>query len=456
MKKRTFLKTSSALALGSMVAPVVSCTNSNTPVEEVSETMVRTNWSGNLKYNAKNYYEPKTIDELQDAIKKANKVRVVGSQHCFNKIADTPYTQISSVGLPKEIQINTNDNTVTVNAGASYGHICKTLYDKGYALHNLASLPHISIGGACATATHGSGVGNSNLGSAASAIEFLDASGTLHTLSRKVHGDQFIGATTHLGALGFITKITLDLLPKFDVRQDNYQFLPETELVENFEAIMSSGYSVSLFTDYKTDTINQVWIKTKIGTEAYSAPAEFYGAKAATKNIHPIVEISAENCTDQMGVPGPWYNRLPHFKMDFMPSSGEELQAEYFVPMEHAVEAYKKIKAMRDLIGPYLMISEIRTIAADEQWMSPFYQQASVAFHFTCLQDWAGLKKVLPVLEKELEPFRVRPHWGKMFTMEPALLQGLIPKLNDFKNLVAEYDPDGKFRNDFVQRNLYN
>jgi xylitol oxidase len=317
-------------------------------------------------------------------------------------------------------------------------------------------LPHISVAGACATATHGSGVKNGNLATAARAIEFVNANGDLITLSRDKDGERFEGAVVGLGGLGIVTRLTLDVQPTYFMKQAVYQHLPVKELTANFNAIEASGYSVSLFTDWITPKINQVWIKSRVekGDSTPLAP-EFYGAKLATRNLHPLENLSAENCTEQMGVPGPWYERLPHFRMGFTPSNGHELQSEYFVPAEHAVEAILAVYKISDVVSPHLLISEIRTIAADNLWMSPCYKRDCVTIHFTWKPDWPAVKAALPVVEKTLAPFHARPHWGKLFTMSPAHLQPLIEKLPEFKELLLRYDAQGKFRNDFLAENLY-
>ena len=242
--------------------------------------------------------------------------------------------------MDRVVALDPEARTVTVESGMSYGQLCPYLHEKGFALHNLASLPHISIVGACATATHGSGVRNGNLATAVSALELVTANGDVLTLSRAKDGDTFLGAVVNLGALGVVTKVTLDVQPSFMMRQDVYENLPLAQLTDHFENIVSSGYSVSLFTDWQNKRINEVWVKRRIekGDSSPTKP-DFYGARLATKNLHPIAELSAENCTEQMGVPGPWYERLPHFRMGFTPSSGKELQSEYFVPRKDAVEA---------------------------------------------------------------------------------------------------------------------
>jgi xylitol oxidase len=275
-------------------------------------------------------------------------------------------------------------------------------------------------------------------------------------LSRSRDGETFHGAMVGLGALGVITKITLDIQPTYQMRQYVYENLPFAELKQHFDAIMSSAYSVSLFTDWQEQRINEVWLKSRIEQgERDQAARKVFGAKPATKNLHPIAALSAENCTPQMGIPGPWYERLPHFRMGFTPSAGKELQSEYFVPRRHAIEAILAIERLHDQVGPHLLISEIRSIAADNLWMSTCYKEPRVTIHFTWKQDWAAVSKLLPIIERELAPFDVRPHWGKLFTISPEKLRSSYQKLPDFIELCRRYDPKGKFRNDFLNRNIF-
>lgn len=447
MKRKTFLKTSTALIAGSFLPTMISCK------QEVKA--VRKNWAGNYTYKAQNLHQPNTVEEVQALVKKLNQQKALGSCHCFNDIADSPLDQISTLNLNKVVSLDEKAMTVTVEGGSKYGQFSPELDKKGYALHNLASLPHISVAGACATATHGSGMKNGNLASAASAIEMVTGTGDIITLSREKDGDKFNGAVVGLGALGIITKVTLDVQKSFQVRQDLFQDLPLQQLKEHFEEIMSSGYSVSLFTDWQNGIISQVWVKRKVEADTKAMGADFFGAKAATKNLHPITALSAENCTDQMGVAGPWYERLPHFKMGFTPSSGEELQSEFFVPRQNAVDAILALEKKRDQITPQLMITEIRAIAADNLWMSPCYKQDCIAIHFTWKQHIPEVMQLLPMIEAELAPFNYRPHWGKLFTIAPALLHSRYERLPDFLNLVKEYDPKGKFKNDYLNKNIF-
>ena len=414
-----------------------------------------TNWAGNITYSTDNVFYPESTEEVQAVIKAHEKIKGLGTKHCFNRIADSSFSLLSTSKMKRIIALDTKNNTVTVEGGIKYGELAPYLDAKGYALHNLASLPHISVGGSITTATHGSGVKNQNLSGAVTALEVVIADGSIVHFSKEADAEKLQAAVVGLGALGIYTKVTLAIEPTYQVRQYVFTGMPVAELKENFEKIMSAGYSVSLFTDWQTDRINEVWIKSRVDDGVDHNEKEFFGATAATKNLHPIIALSADNCTEQMGVPGAWYERLPHFKMGFTPSSGKELQSEYFVPLHRAVEAFEAVSKLGRLIGPHLFITEIRTIAADDLWMSPCRHLTSVAIHFTWKQDTEAVMNLLPQIEKELAPFNARPHWGKVFTLNAKVLQSRYEKLDDFKKLVAEYDPSEKYKNEFLQENIY-
>jgi xylitol oxidase len=414
------------------------------------------NWAGNIEYSTDQLYSAESLAQVQSYVKKQSKLKVLGTRHCFNTIADSKDSFLSLKAMDEVVALNPETRTVTVNAGMTYGQLSPYLHTKGFALHNLASLPHISVAGACSTATHGSGEKNGNLATAVSALEIVTAAGEVVKLSRQDDGEVFAGAVVGLGALGVITKVTLNLQPTFLMRQYVYENLPLTEMKNHFDAIEASGYSVSLFTDWQDQRINEVWIKSRVEEgQAFTATPEFFGAKLATKNLHPIAALSAENCTEQVGVPGPWYERLPHFRMGFTPSAGKELQTEYFVPRKHAVEAILAVERLREQTGPHLLISEIRTVAADHLWLSPCYEQDCVTIHFTWKPDWPEVRKLLPIIERELAPFHPRPHWAKLFTISPGELRSCYKKLPDFVQLTGKYDPQGKFRNEFLDSNIF-
>ena len=415
---------------------------------------IKTNWAGNYEYGTRHVSMPETVEQIQQLVAQSKKLKVLGTRHSFNGIADSDEHLISLERLPRVVDIDSERQRVSISANVTYGELCRQLHPAGFALHNLASLPHISVAGACATATHGSGVNNKSLAGAVSEMEIVTASGDVVTVSREQSGDAFVGMVVHLGGLGVITRLQLDLIPAFEMYQVIYEQLPFTELEAHFDAIMSSAYSVSLFTNWQTENIPQVWLKTRVEGNVTPQP-EFFGAKAAQKPLHPIAGFSAETCTEQMGVPGAWHERLPHFRFEGTPSAGNELQSEYFVPRHHAIEALRAVHSLRDKIAPHLWVSEIRTVAADDFWMSPCYQRDSVAIHFTWKPNWAEVRQVLPQIESALAPFDARPHWGKLFSIPPQKLQALYEKLPDFRQLLQHYDPQGKFRNAFLDTHLF-
>ncbi|SLL37067.1 xylitol oxidase [Mycobacteroides abscessus subsp. abscessus] len=417
---------------------------------------LKRNWAGNFQYSTSNWHEPESVEEVQQLVSRLTKLRVIGTRHSFNSIADSNENIVSLQKLNKVLHIDRENESVTVEAGIKYGDLCHVLHQHGYALHNLASLPHISVAGACATATHGSGNHNQNLATAVRSIEVVTADGSIVNFSREKSEEELHGAVVGLGGIGVVTKLTLDIQPTHQMRQDVYENLPLAQLAHDFDAIYSSAYSVSLFTDWQNETFNQVWLKSKLtDDQAFSLGQDFYGAKAAKENLHPVPGVGAENCTAQLGVPGDWLDRMPHFRMDFTPSKGQELQSEYIMAREHAYEALCAISEIREQIAPHLFISEVRTIAQDELWLSPSYKQDSVAFHFTWQDKWEEVQKVLPLIEAQLEPFQAKPHWGKLFTTSPAKIQSLYEKMPDFQQLLLKYDPNGKFRNEFLSRYVF-
>jgi xylitol oxidase len=414
------------------------------------------NWAGNLTYSAARLHRPEAIEQLQEVVRSNRKLRVLGSRHSFNAIADCAEDLVSLDKLPQTVTFDDERRTVTVNAGVTYGQMCPQLHYEGYALHNMASLPHISVAGAVATATHGSGDGNGNLATAVAAMELITATGDAVVLSRDQHGDTFNGTVVGLGGLGVVTKLTLDVRAAFSAQQEVYENLPIAQLEAHFDEIMSSAYSVSLFTDWHSDRVNQVWLKRRLADDsALPLAPTFFKATLAPDQRHPIVALPAEPCTMQMGIPGSWFERLPHFRIDQTPSAGEELQSEYFVPRHHAVAAMRAVRQLRDRIAPHLMISEVRTIAADALWMSPCYQQACIGLHFTWKRDWPAVKQVLPLIEEALAPFEPRPHWGKLFMLPPVAVQACYPRLTEFRALLREFDPGGKFRNAFLDQYIF-
>ena len=448
MNKRAFLKGSAATAAAMMLPELTAASAfADAPIP-------RTNWSGNYRYSTGNVLQPASTAETQDAVRSLTGARALGTRHSFNGIADSTVAQISTLKL-KDVDLNPASSTVTVGAGIRYGDLAVLLDHQGFALHNLASLPHISVGGACATATHGSGMRNGNLATAITAIEFVAADGSVHTLSRKQDPDRFPGAVVALGALGIVTHLTLALQPRFDMTQIVYQNLPFSELEHHLPGIMGAGYSVSLFTDWQNGRAGELWIKRRVDQGgAAPPPATFYNATLATKKLHPIPDHPAEACTDQLNTVGPWYERLPHFKLNFTPSSGQELQTEFFVPFDRGYEAIRAVETLRDRITPHLYITELRAIAADDLWMSMAYERPSLAIHFTWKLEPEAVGKLLPQIEAKLAPFAARPHWAKVYTMNSTQIDPLYPRANDFRALAQAFDPKGKFSNAYLRNHI--
>lgn len=447
MNKREFLKTAGALVAGSVLQRVA---RGEQPV-----ATPRTNWAGNLVYSTNNVQSPGTVDEVRAAVKSASSLRALGARHSFNAIADSTHEQISLARLI-EMTLDETTHTVTVGGGVTYAQLAPWLDAKGYALHNLASLPGITVAGACATATHGSGLNNGNLATAVAAVELVTADGDLVELKRERDGEQFLGAVVGLGAVGVVTRTTLEVQPTYKVAQAVYRGLSFEELGRHFEEIFASGYSVSVFTDWQNRRAEQLWVKRRLkeGDANQWAP-EFYGAKLATEKLHPLAGHPTESVTDQLGIPGPWYDRLPHFRIGQTPSSGQELQTEYLVPWTSGWDAVLAVEKLREKIGPHIFVTELRTVAADRLWMSTAYQRASLAIHFTWKPQWDAVRQVLPLIEAQLSPFLPRPHWGKLFTLPTAQLELCYTQLPTFRALTARYDQQGKFSNAFVRANLY-
>jgi xylitol oxidase len=415
-----------------------------------------TNWAGNYTYAAARLHEPETLEQLQEVVRSNPVLKVLGSRHSFNDIADTPGGLLSLARMPRSVEVDAAAATVTVDGALRYGELCGILEAAGFALHNLASLPHISVAGACATATHGSGDRSGGLATAVSALELVTADGEVKVLTRRAERGEFEGAVVSLGALGVVTKLRLDLEPTFRVRQDVYEDLAMARLADHFDEVTSSAYSVSLFTDWRRQTFGQVWLKRRIGNgQTFESPSTLFGATLATTPRHPIPGLSPDACTPQLGLPGPWHDRMPHFRMDHTPSSGAELQSEYFVPRGHAIDALLAVDRLRDRIAPLVQVSEVRTIAADDLWMSPAFGRPSVAVHFTWKPEWPAVRELLPAIEDALRPFEPRPHWGKVFRIGAAELRPRYERLPDFVELARRHDGQGKFRNAFLDRLVF-
>ncbi|QXG76218.1 FAD-binding protein [Modestobacter sp. L9-4] len=408
------------------------------------------NWAGNYRYGATALHRPASLTELQEVVARTPQLHVLGSRHSFNGVADSAeLVSLEDMTDAASLVVSPDRRTVTVDAGLKYGEITEALHREGLALHNLASLPHISVAGAVATATHGSGVGNRNLAGAVAGLELVTSDGELVRVAR---GDaDFAGMVVGMGALGVLTRVTLDVEPEFSVAQRVFDHLPWDALFENFEEIVSSAYSVSLFTLFGGD-VDMVWTKSR--TDGPAVPEEMFGARPADGERHPIPGIDPTPATPQLGVAGLWSDRLPHFRMGFTPSNGDEIQTEYLLPRSQAVAGLQALLRLGPAIRPLLQTCEIRTIAADDLWMSTAQGQDSVAFHFTWVQDQPAVEHLLVDLEGALLPLGARPHWGKVFLADAATLAPRYDHHGDFVSLVQRMDPRGAFRTAWLERNV--
>ncbi|EGG45000.1 MULTISPECIES: FAD-binding protein [Streptomyces] len=404
-----------------------------------------TNWAGNIIYTAEELHRPRSLDALRAVVADSARLRVLGSGHSFNEIAEpgADGVLLSLDALPSEVAVDTAARTVRVGGGVRYAELARVVHAHGLALPNMASLPHISVAGSVATGTHGSGVANGPLAAAVREVELVTADGSTLVVGRD--DPRFDGMVTSLGALGVVTALTLDLEPDYEVAQHVFTELPLEGL--DYEAVAASAYSVSLFTDWRAPGFRQVWLKRRTD----QAEVDFPWAAPATEKMHPVPGMPAVNCTEQFGVPGPWHERLPHFRAEFVPSSGAELQSEYLLPRGHATAALHAVEEIGAVLAPVLQTCEVRTIAADAQWLGPAYGRDSVALHFTWVEDTELVLPVVRRLESALDGFDARPHWGKVFTTAPATLRARYPRLADFAALAAELDPAGTFRNAFVE-----
>jgi xylitol oxidase len=404
------------------------------------------NWSKNVDFNDREYLQPESLTDLQELVRAHPKIRARGTAHCFNEIANTSSYAINLGKMPRVIDVNPEANSVTVSSGLTYGELAPVLHNQGWALNNLASLPHISIAGSISTGTHGSGIKNQNLANQVLALDLVTAEGELRHIDRT--NPAFNALVVGLGLGGIVYQYELKIEPTFEIRQVIYPEIPLDILQRNFNQIMGTAYSVSYFTDWSSAQVGNLWCKFR---DNEVIPESVGGINKAVKKYHPIPSVDPVACTDQLGQPGDWHQRLSHFKLEFTPSVGEEIQTEFFIDRKDASAAIEALSQLGEEITPLLWITELRTIAADQLWLSGAYQQDSLAIHFTWKKDDA----IYPVIEKveaALRPFNYRPHWGKVFTADAKYLSTVYPKMSEFKALAEALDPASKFENTFTRR----
>jgi alditol oxidase len=412
----------------------------------VASTAIGTNWSGNYAYRASALHRPRTLEELQELVAAAGALRALGSRHSFTSLPDSAEL-VSLDGLPGDIAVDTGTKTVAVPGATTYAALAQALNRDGLALQNMASLPHISVAGAIATGTHGSGDRKGNLATAVRAVEMIGSSG--EPLMVAAGHEDFDGIVVGLGAVGIVTRVTLAVQPFNEMRQRVFQGVSWDRLFSRFDEVFGAGESVSVF-HLCGESTEQVWVK-RVGSGDDGDLEDLLGVRAADVELHPVLGGDPVNCTEQQGVPGPWSERLPHFRSGFTPSSGEELQSEFFVAREDAVAAVEAVRTLADDIVPLLLISELRTIAGDTLWLSPHHGRQSFALHFTWRRRPAEVEAVVARIEAVLAPFGARPHWGKVFTTPADAIAPLYPRMADFLQLRDRLDPGRTFVNDWLR-----
>lgn len=414
---------------------------------------IERNWAGNVTYRASHIEHPSSVDELRDALAAGDKVRMLGSRHSFSDLADTGGTLIATDRLPRVVEVSEARDAVRVSGALRYGDLAPLLDAEGLALANLASLPHISIAGAVATGTHGSGDAVGSLASAVRALTIVTPAGDVRTLQRG--DDDFAGAVVSLGALGAVVDVTLDVEPVYEVAQHVFEHPAWDAILRDLDDVTGIGTSVSIFSTWeRTDVADQIWVKQRLPEAREITRADLFSrldAEPATAKRHPILGVDPIACTEQGGVPGPWFDRLPHFRLEFTPSAGAEIQTEYLVPRADAVEAIQVVRTLAGQIAPLLLVNEIRTVRADELWLSSSYETDAVGIHFTWKPDEDAVRAFLPTLEAAL-PGTARPHWGKVSTLDGAEVRSRYPRFDDFAALTARYDPERRLVNPYLER----
>lgn len=405
------------------------------------------NWSGTVTYTAERVVRPSSVDEAAQVVADADRVHGLGTRHSFNDVADTAGTLLDLTGIPTDLVVDAEHRTVTLGAGTRYGDVAADIDRAGFALHNTGSLPHISVGGAVATGTHGSGTTLGSLATAVRAFEVLGPDGSARTLDRT--DPSFDGAVLHLGLLGIVTRVTLDVEPAYRMRQDVYGAIPWDTFTANVAEVHAAAYSVCAYTVFG-DGITEVLVKSRVpdGAEDVPVPEALAGARRLPGTP------GDDRRTARDGSVGPWWDRLPHFPIGSVPSHGSEVQSEHFVPLRHAAAALDALRGLADRIQPHLHVCELRTMSADDLWLSPTQGEDVLCIAFTWKKHPGEVAALLPDLESRLAAFDGRPHWGKMSSLDHAAIAGLYPRLADFRDLVARADPERTFASAFGERVL--
>ena len=410
---------------------------------------MRRNWSSTVDLGGREV-RPTSAAEVAARVRGEATALALGSAHSFSTVAVTPGLHVETMGLPADVRVE--GNTVSVGAGTTYAELGRELHARGRALAAMASLPHITVGGAISTGTHGSGDAIGTLSSAVTGLEIVTADGEIRWVRRGVDTD-FSGWVVALGALGVVTRVELEVEPTYDVAQTVFAGLDLDVVESSFDAVFSAATSVSVFTRWRPEPDAQLWLKRRVDREGAWPGGPAFGATERDAPLHPLEQLDPVHCNPQLGQTGPWHERLPHFHADFTPSAGDEIQAEYLLPRARAVEAIRALRSLHTIITPLLHVTEIRTMRADDLWLSPAYGDDTVGIHFTWHRD-DRIYDVLPAIEEIVMPLGARPHWGKVSRATPAQVRAAFPRWDDYVSLITAMDPVGRCRSPFVTRLL--
>jgi xylitol oxidase len=431
------------------------------------------NWGGNFRFSTTDIRFPRSLDEVVDAVKEGapkstpggvgppvKHLRALGSRHSFSKIADTAEMLVSLSAMNRILAVNpgsaTEAPTITVEGGAIYTDVTPFVEFIGAAFHNQLTLSEVSVAGSINTGAHGTGITNGILATQVRSVELVLANGTVTTLRKGVDA-AFPAAVVGLGAFGVVTKVELEMQASYQMTQHVFLNLPFTTLTDQFDTIMSSAYTVQAWTDWSDPTnFNQVWVGDRDDDAAdFSTAPAFYGATRAPAQVTPVAALPPTYVVPQ-GVAGPWNERLVCYRLGLSGFNGDEIQSEYILPITNAKAALEAIAALATQIAPLCYVSVVRTIAADDFWLSPAYGRDSVAIHFTWKPQLDAVVALLPTIESALAGLDAVPHWGKFFTMAPSVFLQRYDKLAEWKATAAAYDPSGRFRNAFLNDNVFN
>uniref|UniRef100_A0A915D0Y3 FAD-binding PCMH-type domain-containing protein n=1 Tax=Ditylenchus dipsaci TaxID=166011 RepID=A0A915D0Y3_9BILA len=418
------------------------------------------NWGGNFNFSTQDIKYPTTTAGVQQLVKECKgKIRPVGTRHSFSEIANTNDTLICLVHMNLILSVDPSVPSVTVQAGITYTDLIPFLQSIGLAIPMMASLGEISIAGAINTAVHGSGAGIGNLATQVLGLQMVLADGSVVQYSKGQNDTELAAATVGLGALGIVTQVTLQAQPTYNLAINVFENMDMSVLDTQLYNITHSGYAINMWSTFGTPgVLDQVWITTKVdsnGVNAYGNVSQLYGAPAATAQSSPIAALPPTYVVPQMGIVGPYYERLTDYDLGLSGQEGQQTQSEYYVDFDDFVPALKALQTLSAEINAVVYVALFRITEKDELWMSPQYKKTTMAIHFSWQPKLDQVMALLPKIEAALAPFNPIPHWGKLYTLKPEQYLPLLPKYPEWREQVELHDPTHKFRNKWLEENIF-